>query len=472
MRSVSLSVLVGSAVGLLTVGSVHGAGIVAWGNTTGNHTDFGQVSNTPADTDFVSIGAGGNFSTAIREDGSIFAWGEPIGAVPAGNDFVQVAGGGFHAIALRADGTAVGWGNNYYGQRNIPASPVGQHFAQVACGDYWSLYRRFTSLPAPNGGSVLGWGENDYGQATGYPGTHLGPMVDIDAGSYHGIALRADGTILTWGYNGHNQVTGRPLDAGYRAVAAGGDFCVAIRVDGSLTAWGLNNYGQLNVPAGNDFVDVSVSYNHSVALRRDGSLVAWGNPFMIGNGVPSGTNYSAISHGGHHCLALLKETAAAVRAGSTTVARINGGSRMLGGVDAGFSATGGGVVSAEYIVASDPQMIQLLIDAGIDPALLPDAVGANHQSWWMDYTGTFEAATLVFSYDPADLPPDVVEADLAVLHWNGAAWERLPSLVDPVWDTVTVETDSFSPFVLTVVPEPTTLALLAAGALALVRRRR
>src|ERR1700739_2154907 len=34
---------------------------------------------------------------------------------------VEIAAGGFHSLALRQDGTVVAWGDNNFGQTNVPA---------------------------------------------------------------------------------------------------------------------------------------------------------------------------------------------------------------------------------------------------------------------------------------------------------------------------------------------------------------
>ena len=42
-----------------------------------------------------------------------------------------------------------------------------------------------------------------------------------------------------------------------------------------IIGWGRDDDGQINVPAGNDFVDMSAGWRHGLALKTDGSIVGW-----------------------------------------------------------------------------------------------------------------------------------------------------------------------------------------------------
>lgn len=101
------------------------------------------------------------------------------------------------------------------------------------------------------------------------------------------------------------------------------------------------------------------------------------------------------------------------------------------------------------------------------------------EEWWMmwdvDYEGDPDPDgmyTLTFVYDEDLLGADVDENQLAIYHRVDDEWVRLEGIVDTELNTITVETDSFSPFAMGVTPEPTSLALLGGGALALLRRRK
>jgi alpha-tubulin suppressor-like RCC1 family protein len=77
---------------------------------------------------FTNIAAGFDHSLALKNDGTVIAWGNNFdgqATVPAGSSNVVAiaAGAGGYSLALKSDGTVVGWGyNGYYGQITIPAS--------------------------------------------------------------------------------------------------------------------------------------------------------------------------------------------------------------------------------------------------------------------------------------------------------------------------------------------------------------
>ena len=200
-----------------------------------------------------------------------------VGGLRGGSPIVAVAAaGGGYSLALHADGSVLSWGTNASGE--------------------------------------LGDGGAEDEQATPVLVTGLGPgsgIVAVSAGSYHNLALRADGSVLSWGGNragelgrgdtGTHQptpvaVTGLGPGSGVVAVSAGGNHSLALRSDGSVLSWGNDHFGELgnglvalaageNQPtpapvvglgAGSGVVAIDAGGNHSLALRADGSVVAWG----------------------------------------------------------------------------------------------------------------------------------------------------------------------------------------------------
>ena len=66
-------------------------------------------------------------------------------------------------------------------------------------------------------------------------------------------------------------------NAGFVAVAAGGESQPGPQVGRDDRGLGVATTGQCNVPAPNaDFVAVAGGIDHSLGLKSDGSIVAWG----------------------------------------------------------------------------------------------------------------------------------------------------------------------------------------------------
>jgi len=181
----------------------------------------------------VAIAAGRAYSLALKQDGSIVAWGDLELTVweegqltpPPGNDYVAIAAGDFFSAALKQDGSIVAWGRDNYAQASRP----------------------------PRG--------NDY--------------VAIAVGGQHGVALKQDGSLAGWGRWNYDQDL-PPEGNDYVAIAAGDDHSLALKQDGSIVGWGRNDRGQATPPAGNNYVAIAAGEDYSLAIAASNpNLVAW-----------------------------------------------------------------------------------------------------------------------------------------------------------------------------------------------------
>jgi hypothetical protein len=79
----------------------------------------------PGLRDAQAIAAGAAHSLALRNDGTVVAWGldsDGQTSIPAGlSGVTAIAAGAMHSLALRSDGTVVAWGSNEYGEAAVPA---------------------------------------------------------------------------------------------------------------------------------------------------------------------------------------------------------------------------------------------------------------------------------------------------------------------------------------------------------------
>ncbi|NBD23058.1 RCC1 domain-containing protein [Paenibacillus glycinis] len=236
-------------------------------------------------TEAVSIAAGYQHSLALKQDGTVLAWGDnEFGQLGVGDDLtpfthtpVQVQGldsavaisaGSKHSLALKDDGTVWAWGYNGDGQlgdgstkqRFTPVQVEGLNsVVAIAAGDDHNFALK-------QDGTVWAWGYNKFGElgvGDNLPGyitpvqvQGLDPAVAISGGLFHSLAVKDDGTVWTWGNNWEGQLgdgSKTERDAPVQVegltdvvyVAAGGQHSLAIKSDGTLWSWGLNRGGQL-----------------------------------------------------------------------------------------------------------------------------------------------------------------------------------------------------------------------------------
>ncbi len=274
--------------------------VVDWGSSAASQTDVPLAARSGV----VAIAAGANHTMAVKNDGTAVAWGNngtlqvtgtppndapdyaiasPVtleGQVLSG--VMSVAAGWEHSVALKNDGTLVAWGGN-------ASVPFGAESGVKAIAA--SVYR---TVALKHDGSVID-------DASTVPIAALSGVTAIAAGFSHTLALKNDGSVVAWGDNSSGQVTGTPTDTDYAtaspvtlggqvlsgvtAIAAGWDYSVALKHDGTLVAWGDNSRGQVT---GTPTTDT----DYAIA-----------SPVTLGGQVLSGV--TAIAAGPYHTVALI-----------------------------------------------------------------------------------------------------------------------------------------------------------------------
>jgi hypothetical protein len=252
-----------------------------------------------------AVDAGYFHSVALKQDGTVAAWGadwdgQPI-TVPAGlSEVSMIAAGHYHDLVLQQDGTVAAWGYNAFGQCDVPAGLSG--VTALAAGGCHSVALK-------QDGTVAAWGYNASGEAT--PPAGLSGVTAVSAGGFHTLALKRDGTVVAWGRNdiGINQSTVPEGLSGVIAVSAGLYHNLALKQDGTVVAWGWDAHDLCNVPAGLDeVIAVEAAHYHSLALKRDGTVVAWGDNTYGQCSVPADlSGVIAVAAGAYHTLALRQD---------------------------------------------------------------------------------------------------------------------------------------------------------------------
>ena len=303
----------------------------AWGQGTSGRLGDGTATarSSPVSviggfTDWIQVSAGTAHSLGLRANGTAWAWGEatsgklgdgtatvrssPVSVVGGFTDWIQVSAGGAHSLGLRANGTAWAWGSALTGRlgdgtivsKSSPVSVVGgfTDWIQVSAGDIHSLGLRAN-------GTIWSWGSAQYGRlgdnttvSKSSPVSVVGGFTDwvqVSAGGYHSLALRANGTVWGWGRgffgnigNNSNANISSPVSVvggftDWVQVSAGFTHSIAIRSNGTAWTWGQNNSGQLGDNNGavlsrsspvsvvggfTDWIQVSAASAHSVGVTR------------------------------------------------------------------------------------------------------------------------------------------------------------------------------------------------------------
>jgi alpha-tubulin suppressor-like RCC1 family protein len=241
----------------------------------------------------------------------------------------------FPLVITNQPGTVVGWGRNDETQISIPADLT--NAVQIEAGNFHSIALRATGI-------VQVWGWNGYGELNMPPG--LSGVSQIAAGLYHNIAVKTDGSVIAWGRSDFGQTSVPPNLAQVVQAAAGFGHSVALRADGTVVVWGASypnlDVGQANlsIPTGlSDVVQIAAHNGHTLALRANGTVAAWGRSDSGQTNVPvSLSNVVQVAAGFDHSLALKSDGTvvawggneygkSAVPSGLTNVVQISAGLR-------------------------------------------------------------------------------------------------------------------------------------------------
>ena len=255
-----------------------------------------------------AVAAGGHHSLALLADKTVRSWGWnyagqlgdsslvnkttavkvfDINSVPLG-PVTKIAAGSSHSLALKQDGTVWAWGDNDQGQLGINGGitasvPLAQPVAGLSNIKLIAAGGSF-NVAVDNSDKIWVWGYNGFGQlgisptATVFSGLPVqlpsnGGITDVitavSAGLGHVLVLTQNGTLWSWGFNSFGQLgIANDFNDKFTPVQVQGVLGVfgnaALTVDGvqpilavgyhslartssGLWAWGKNDYGQLGV---------------------------------------------------------------------------------------------------------------------------------------------------------------------------------------------------------------------------------
>ena len=275
-----------------TDGTLWAWGLNSYGQLGVNDAGAGLNRSTPVTTfaggtNWKQVACGYNFTAAIKTDGTLWTWGlnsdgqlgvnnltsprcTPVTTFAGGTNWKQVACGGQYTAAIKTDGTLWTWGINFLGHlgdntTSDKSTPIttfagGTNWKQVSAGDAHAAAIK-------TDGTLWTWGYNFLGQlgdntaiTRSIPVTTFAGGTNwkqVSCGSNHTAAIKTDGTLWTWGRNSDGQLgTGggdkpTPVQVAsatkWKQVSCLNLNTAAIQTDGTLWTWGANSYGQLGV---------------------------------------------------------------------------------------------------------------------------------------------------------------------------------------------------------------------------------
>jgi alpha-tubulin suppressor-like RCC1 family protein len=313
------------------------------------------------------IACGASHSLVLLSDGSVWATGNNTygqlgdgtttdkttwtSVLAGGSDVIQVDAGSYHSLALKSDGSVWATGYNRNGQLGDWTAAHRNRWACVMLRGSESIHLSagyMHSMALKSDGSVWAAGINWNGQLGGKTKTSGlkwksvmpsgSAIVQLSAGQYHSLLLKADGALWATGHNGYGRLgdgttTGKStwtavIPSGVSRVSAGFGHSLVLKDDGSLWAAGLNQYGQLGdktktqITSWKSVIDSDVTQVvaggfYSLALKSDGSVWGAGNgqDGQLGNGakidkttwvlaMPKGSGVIQLAAGGFYSFAL------------------------------------------------------------------------------------------------------------------------------------------------------------------------
>lgn len=238
---------------------------------------------------------------------------------------IQIEAGENFTLVLKENGTVWAWGDNTYGQlgdgtltqRGIPKQVAGlENIIYINAG-------AASAFAVNRNGELYAWGDNRLGQLG--DGTYvqktkpvrisaLEDVKEVSAGYYHTAALKTDGTVYFWGNpklsasSRKDELVLDPIQINISeiiGISSGKSHIAALSQNGEVYTWGKNNYGQLGNGSSTDIemtpqrvelyaniTKIESGINHIIALDNSGNAYAWGdNSYgQFGNGNNNGSN--------------------------------------------------------------------------------------------------------------------------------------------------------------------------------------
>ena len=295
------------SVGTDFIGAIKSDGTLwVWGTNSDGQLGTNDTSDKSLPTQigtadyWIDVKCGGAFLLALKDDGTMWSCGRNVeGQLGIGNntnivsaltkigtnsDWISISAGGDHSCAIKNDGTLWSWGNNIFGKLGLGVGIASTNVpTKVGTDTNWKIVSAGNNMTSSikKDGTLWVWGNNEgvvvdgvltgFGQLglgdtiSRYVPTKLGSSNDwkyVNSGRFS-AAIKNDGTLWAWGRNTHGQL-GRGyfttddstdsrvwspeqvgIGSNWKTVSCGHHSMLAIKTDGTMWACGRNNSYQL-----------------------------------------------------------------------------------------------------------------------------------------------------------------------------------------------------------------------------------
>lgn len=220
------------------------------------------------------------------------------------NKVNSIALGENNSAAIREDGSLWMWGNNSCKQISdenkeysiLQPQKIMENVKSVSLGSV-------NSAAIKKDGSLWLWGTNTLDEILKLPPNKsykpykiMDDVKSVSLGGSTGAAIKDDGTLWMWGNNYYGQIgdgtqneckVPKKIMDHVKDVCVGGNYTAAIKEDGTLWMWGNNSNGKLGDGTTNSslipkkimdhvkIISINAT-NHSAAVKEDGTLWTWG----------------------------------------------------------------------------------------------------------------------------------------------------------------------------------------------------
>ena len=321
-----------------------GNNIWNWGHNTNGQLGQNNITHRSSPvqvgalTSWKQVSCGIYYTMAVKNDGTLWAWGagftgelglntgvnthysSPV-QVGSGTTWKLVACGTYSTFAIKYDGTLWAWGDGINGALGLGSVTNRSSPIQIGSGTDWKLIATglYNSAAIKNNGTLWTWGQGSNGGLALEDVAHRSSPVQVGSltnWKQAGYGANLLGVINTnnelWvagmnnnalgqGALGLGDITNRSslvqvgLMTNWKQVSCGRAHITAIKTDGTLWTWGANGFGQLglgNITHRSSPVQVGSGTNwkqvwangigNTFAIKTDGTLWAWGHNASFG----------------------------------------------------------------------------------------------------------------------------------------------------------------------------------------------